>query len=196
MQAKTLEGVGDKTETMFHKFIMEREEEYKEAQENIPGFEEDKNYLSLAQKILSEDHEMRAKDLGKNGLFKRRKLGEGDNDGIGVVDKDALKAGTRKRKNLEGFLDIGSSSWSMFIACYFMSFHKGAYQEAVVFNKKSIENMLTIISRQVAKNIPLERKFDTSEFERIVENDLLTPVSGKEGDYCFTEKGLKRGAKV
>ncbi|CAI2387101.1 unnamed protein product [Moneuplotes crassus] len=192
-QCKHLEGVGDKMQDMFHKFIKRRESKYLEKQREHPDFDED-NHLTLAQKIVAEDHQIRAQETGLNNLFKRKKVGELDGEGIGNIDRNNLNAGTKRRKKLEGFLDIGSSTWSMFLACYFISFYKGADQEAIKFDKHSIQNMLNHISRQVGKNIPIDKKFDKDEFDRVLKSELI--IKDNDDNYSITAKGIKRAIRI
>ena len=68
----------------------------------------------------------------------------------------------------EGFLDIGTVSWSLFLAMYFLSLHKGS---TPVFSIESSERycmdyegcmeMLAVLSHEFGDMIPLETNQDT-----------------------------------
>lgn len=112
-QTTILEGVGDKFAQMFHMYIQERNQEFQDKQEKIEG-DSDQKYLTLNQKIIAEDHILKSRDQGKNPILRKRKFAEIENDEreANDTDRELLKASTKRRKKLEGFLDIGSSTWS------------------------------------------------------------------------------------
>ena len=148
--------------------------------------------MSLNQKIVELDHRYQAEEMNTKGFLRKRKYDQISKDPNKESEIDEVGRHTQKRKKLiQGFLDIGSSSWSMMLAMYFISLHKSADPELVQFNKESIQNMLTILFKQWNNNIPIERKFDKEEFEKILKQGFIESKSD-EGYYNITEKGIKK----
>ena len=73
----------------------------------------------------------------------------------------------KRRMATEGFLDIGTVSWSLLLSTYFLSLHKGA---APAFSIKNSEKycmdyegcmeMLQVLSHEFGDMIPLETNQD------------------------------------
>ena len=67
----------------------------------------------------------------------------------------------------EGFLDIGTVSWSLLLATYFLSLHKGAApafsienSEKYCMNYEGCMEMLQVLSHEFGDMIPLETSQD------------------------------------
>ena len=83
--------------------------------------------MSLKQFLVQQD---RINYGIRNGNFdlpmpgtqtKKRKLDE-----VGIdVDSDVNGGNKRRKLNNDGFLDCGSVSWSLLLAIFFLSLHKG-----------------------------------------------------------------------
>lgn len=192
-QAQMLEGIGETTSKIFHSFIEERNREFESNQDKIEGNEEGK-YLNLNEKIIAEDHIIQAKDKNKKPIFRKRKFAEIENDENSVNIDDSFFDKPKRRKKMEGFLDVGSTTWSIILACYFISRHKGDDPEEVLFDQASIKNMLIIMHRQSNGNIPVEKKFDLDEFQRLIKGELIEEK--ESGFYAITEKGIKKIDKL
>ena len=109
-QASILEGVGDNVSKKFFHFIKQRQEEFDKVQE---GLKEEEKYLNLNQKIIAEDHKLNSNENNKPSFMKKRKVDEIENDD---TDTNQKSKADKRKKPMQGFLDIGSSSWSMFLA--------------------------------------------------------------------------------
>ena len=48
--------------------------------------------------------------------------------------------------------------------------------------------------RQAKETLPIQRKFDEDEFQRLIKNDLVSLAD--DDSYYITDKGLKRIDKV
>ena len=147
--------------------------------------------MTLNQKIVELDHRYQAEEKHTKGFIRKRKYDQISKDDNKNSEIDEIGKQTLKRKKLiQGFLDIGSSSWSMMLAMYFISLHKSSDPELVTFNKESIQSMLTILAKQSNNNIPIEKKFDKEEFDNIIKQGLIESKS-EDGYFNITEKGLK-----
>ena len=67
----------------------------------------------------------------------------------------------------EGFLDIGTVSWSLLLSVYFLSLHKGAApafnienSEKYCMNYESCMEMLQVLAHEFGDMIPLETNQD------------------------------------
>ena len=73
----------------------------------------------------------------------------------------------KKRMMNEGFLDIGTVSWSLLLSVYFLSLHKGAapafnieHSEKYCMNYESCMEMLQVLAHEFGDMIPLETNQD------------------------------------
>ena len=72
----------------------------------------------------------------------------------------------RRKISAEGFLDIGSVSWSLLLASFILSLHKGAapigkdnkgfIEEKYCITYESIVEMLEVLASEFGDMIPLE----------------------------------------
>ena len=59
---------------------------------------------------------------------------------------------------VEGFLDIGSLSWSILLACYFLHLHDDNNEFCITFN--SICDMLEVLDSEFGGMLPLISDFE------------------------------------
>lgn len=184
-QALILEGVGENVAKLFFTYIKEREEEFQSAQKT----EDQSISLTFKQKIIAEDHKLNSENNNKPLYFKKRKIKDIEKDS-GDEDEEVQVKSDKRKKAIQGFLDIGSTTWSMLLACYFISLHQGSDPTAVSFDEDSIKNMLTIMHKQSREHLPLQKKFESDEFDRLIKADLINRAN--ESEYILSEKGLKK----
>lgn len=71
----------------------------------------------------------------------------------------------------EGFLDIGSSSWSILLACYFLTLHDDNKEFCITFN--SILDILEILDCEFGGMIPLVSSKDILQVQATYDLDKL-----------------------
>lgn len=123
---------------------------------NCPIPREEVKFLSLKQLLVKLDRENFER---KNGIVpsksSKRKLDS----------MESAEDGPKRRKvPSEGFLDVGSVSWSLLLAAFILSLHKGAapvsspdaVQEKYCITYESILEMLEVLVSEFGDMIPLE----------------------------------------
>lgn len=90
---------------------------------------------------------------------KKRKLADVAMDDGG--ESIAVAASKRRKVTTDGFLDCGSVSWSLLLAIFFLSLHKGGEfvvedEEKFSMTYQSCLEMLEVLSHEFGDMIPLE----------------------------------------
>jgi len=84
---------------------------------------------------------------------KKRKLDDVEMDGPDTM------AAKRRKVTTDGFLDCGSVSWSLLLAIFFLSLHKGDVvdgEEKFCMTYESCLEMLEVLAHEFGDMIPLE----------------------------------------
>jgi len=105
------------------------------------------------------------------GTFNKKKRGkpgqktgdDEDSDNANVYGSNSMDASFKNSmKKLRGpdmdFLEVGSISWSMLIAIYFLTLHDDSKDSCITFD--SIQEMLDVLSDEFGDMIPLVSSID------------------------------------
>ena len=88
--------------------------------------------------------------------------------------------------NNEGFLDVGSVSWSMLLACYFLSLHENTATYCITFD--SIIEMLEVLKSEFGDYMPFECDHSLLNFsgpndlQRFKESSFVEVIAGTDKD--------------
>ena len=109
---------------------------------------------------------------------------------------------SKKLKNSEGeFLEIGSVSWSMLIALYFLTLHDDCKDACITFD--SIHEMLDVLKQEFGDMLPLESNLEKLiqegpyELQKFREHCFFELIDNTVKDHfqwrmVMTQKGIKR----
>ena len=164
--------------------------------------------MSLKEYIVKRD---RLNYKMMNGIedeevTKKRKAGEISEEVKGE-EEDPLQAAKRRKIMKQGaaFLDIGSVSWSMLLATFFLTLHDD--KKSFYLSFEGIKEMLEVLKQEFRDFVPFENdqqmlaenaandlaKFKENQFIELIEQGEKDPLLWK---FRMTEKGKKRAKSL
>jgi hypothetical protein len=86
--------------------------------------------------------------------------------------------GTKKLNKEADFLDVGSTSWSMLLAIYFLSLHDDSKDSCITF--ESIQEILDVLKQEFGDMVPL-----VNNIEKLIKEGPYELQKFRE--HCFVE---------
>ena len=95
-------------------------------------------------------------------------------------------------------LEVGSASWSLFVASYILAVHEGGAAELGVFRENQVERMLDQLSQLCDGYLPFQLEIERSDFDAVLDLGYLKSITASkkeekteedENAFSSTESG-------
>lgn len=163
-----------------------------------------KQFLIAQDKINFQCNFGRSDEPALNATKKRPKPDGGDDDDQMEDDLIDVEGGVSKKHrkyDYSDFLEVGSLSWSLMIALYFLALHDDSKEQCATF--ESVQDMLNILTDEFGDMLPLITNLEELikgapyELQKLREHSFIELVDGIERDrflwrMIMTSKGIKR----
>ena len=166
--------------------------------------------MSLKEYLIKKDQKnfRLANGLEENNDLaesKKRKYGEiSKEDDEGEEQKGTKKVLTGKGGN--SFLDVGSVSWSILLACFFLSLHDD--RKNFFISLDSVKEMLSVLKQEFKDFVPFEtdpkllESHATDDLVKLKDNQFIECINASlskdssEWRFLMTDKGKKRAKSL